>query len=720
MKEPQPKESFDTSNIPDFKLALFKSGSTPVGRVRGPNSWNSRGDTIELETGTQVFRARSISTFPLAPGGGRHLDPITERYAGLVYNDRSIFAVASGCKPGPAKYLQAADTAVNAFVQSLAGCQSKITTTRNALSRMRSAMKYANECINLKDNPDDVGSTTLLGVMVLPLRKESSATLSGSNNPAKWAVISLTLGNNKLFHYCVRTDKIAEISGTLSPPRSLDQIQETGGRLGSMTDILFTDLRVAVTLAEERDLLICLTSSGHLNLHPYFLGLTAKDVGLPYERWKDVPRDQHLGMEEFVQHTLRDLVNDVAPMPGPVVDRILRHQLHLTRPTRRQEASHTSRSRISPSRERPGYLGHSTCVCYLIPPVHGESYIASPMSVSYGIPFHNVNRWEWTYFFNLPNNEGGLPPFSIWDVLLQRAPALTTDLLKQRRIDQFVQHYLKLSDTELQARMYIQDDHHRYVDIKYRTHRDRTLSARTWTRVLKLQLTRDSTKHDLIQALRGGLEGVCPTLREKNIDSMLNTVDPTRHLLTLMGQSSVISLAKYGSIIGLLSGDLTIKQADFDLIGHGNKCFGKFRGIWIHGEKLAYLRDFVKYFTPDPEKDGEESYRMSLSEFLLSIYLAFPDRPSSRPSMAVLPSFSITNSPPSTPPHTPPTTPPSTPKGISPSKSRPSPRIPELFVGSDSSSNSNSGSRTMAHRLFVDNSSSSSSERPLASPRKHL
>eukprot|EP01105_Mastigella_eilhardi_P009533 TRINITY_DN224_c2_g1_i1.p1 TRINITY_DN224_c2_g1~~TRINITY_DN224_c2_g1_i1.p1 ORF type:complete len:1437 (+),score=327.44 TRINITY_DN224_c2_g1_i1:298-4311(+) len=124
--------------------------------------------------------AQTISTYPVSTVDKIRLgDPICDQYRVIVDHECVIFAVADGCNWGN-KPKMAASNASTAFIEFVRENCCKASTVKDLGGIVLDGLIRANRSISShileEEMTDSVGTTTMLGGVIVPLNEEESAT----------------------------------------------------------------------------------------------------------------------------------------------------------------------------------------------------------------------------------------------------------------------------------------------------------------------------------------------------------------------------------------------------------------------------------------------------------------------------------------------------------------------------------------------------------------
>jgi len=195
---------------------------------------------------------------------------------------RTIAIVADGCNWGE-KPRKAAEKATTCFADYLLEHQAEATTTHYVARLISRAFAIAHHSI-LEGAKDlwDVGTTTLLGGLVVKLKEPLREDRDGVIVSCKYAYIWGSVGDCKGFHYSASQKKFRDI--TSANRLGTTSARDCGGRLGPTGTEGLPDLRnfrIDLTPCEEDDILILVSDGVHDNLEPMQIGLKPLQVAYP-------------------------------------------------------------------------------------------------------------------------------------------------------------------------------------------------------------------------------------------------------------------------------------------------------------------------------------------------------------------------------------------------------------------------------------------------------
>ena len=157
-------------------------------------------------------------------------DPICDRFLVQLLPKRSIALVADGCNWGE-KPRKAAEKASNSFADYLLEHQAEATTTHYVARLITRAFSVAHHSI-LEGSRDswDVGTTTLLGGLLVKLQEPLLEDRDGEIIACNWAYIWGSVGDCKGFHYSASQKTFRDI--TSANRLGTSSARDCGGRLG--------------------------------------------------------------------------------------------------------------------------------------------------------------------------------------------------------------------------------------------------------------------------------------------------------------------------------------------------------------------------------------------------------------------------------------------------------------------------------------------------------
>jgi len=355
-------------------------------------------ETEDVYSISDVVSARTVSTYPLMPGGKkRQGSPICDQYYVQAQPDRLFVCVADGCNWGE-RPRDAARAAAKAFVTFAVEHFIASYDVRECGKMLLSAMKSAhNSIIANKDDLWEAGTTTLVGGVVIPLMpppcpEGSPAPSEQDKSNIEYGICLLSIGDCKCFLWESATGKVRDI--TVDNRGNLLDPTDPGGRLGPTVGGGQPDTRNLTLFFErchENDVIMLCSDGVHDNLDPSSLGvdpevLSPKFAGKNWDEACKLDYDLAASVKRnFSAQRLADLMNgkgslfttDFGPLKsdaaGPTVSKgkdlnleevatdITEYCLRVTQSSR--DFMENSRDKLPKDYKRyPGKMDHTTCV----------------------------------------------------------------------------------------------------------------------------------------------------------------------------------------------------------------------------------------------------------------------------------------------------------------------------------------------------------------------
>jgi serine/threonine protein phosphatase PrpC len=357
MAKQYPIEATLYAELPKYKVTS----------LRGSGMWKVDGDDYEeLDLST-----RSISTYPLLPGGEKDGDPIADRLYVQRHENRALLAVADGCNWGKRPQM-AAKNAVAALAAYFNERQADIRDLHDAghfLLRSFSEAHYS--IVQGKEDIWEAGTTTLLGILILELEP-------GEGIP-KWGLLCGSVGDCKAFHVNMKTREILDI--TSGNRDNVKDSRDPGGRLGPYEGHGWPDLRnlrLYFSPAVEDDIIVVVSDGVHDNLDPQTLGKFPADLNLPQKTWEELTTDGlHRAKANYMKTLLGELIfNNGGPVtPTSITESLMKHCWAVTAKSREFMEKNPNKKQPTDYVGFPGKMDHTTCISFVIgkPPVHSNS-----------------------------------------------------------------------------------------------------------------------------------------------------------------------------------------------------------------------------------------------------------------------------------------------------------------------------------------------------------
>jgi len=347
-------------SIGKYKVANCTSASSIIAFVGPPD-----------EGGEQSYNgyvsARSISNYPRKTLKSKETvgDPICDRYAIVLYENRSIIALADGASWGE-RPKKAAITASKKFAEYMRAHHKEITDTHDAADIMLKAFRTAHEGIleEVKFDPNDAGTTTLLAGMEFELS-------SPADKGYHWVFTAVSLGDCKAYH--VSKGNLNEI--IVRNRHTTTDVKDPGGRLGPFGPAELADLRNLTVLSqpcEEGDIIFICTDGVHDNFNPHILGKKPQHISLnlSHNNWEeqDMDKKEHAMAEvakdhwstRLMEHLVKD--DDVSQL----VNKLIEHCQIVTEKAREFMENHPNQRQQEDYEQFPGKMDHATVVALRI------------------------------------------------------------------------------------------------------------------------------------------------------------------------------------------------------------------------------------------------------------------------------------------------------------------------------------------------------------------
>jgi hypothetical protein len=345
-----PIEALLYEELPRYKVASLKG--TAVRKIDGEDADES------------FVSTRSISTYPMLPGGEKDGDPIADRLYVQLHPNRALVAVADGCNWGRRPQLAAQD-AIAAFSGYFNERQVKIKDLQDAGHFMlRSFCEAHNKIVEGKEDIWEAGTTTLLGALVLEFEPQHQ-------NEPRWGVLCASVGDCKAFMASMHLRQVIDV--TTGNRNNVTDTRDPGGRLGPYVGHGWPDLRnlrLYFTPCEEHDLLMIMSDGVHDNLDPMTLGKSPQDLLLPHSSWDELPHEQLCKAKaSYMKNLLEQLVFEGELSPLAITTRVMSHCMEVTRKSREFMERNPNKKQPTDYVEFPGKMDHTTCVSLLVGPI---------------------------------------------------------------------------------------------------------------------------------------------------------------------------------------------------------------------------------------------------------------------------------------------------------------------------------------------------------------
>ena len=295
----------------------------------------------------EELAARSISTYPMRPCGKvRDGSPVCDGYLARLRGSTAILCLTDGCGWG-ARSREASIKAKCGFVEYLDSHIDQCVKGPDIATTLLRALAAAHcKIIEGKDESSNVGTTTLLGGYVVPLKSAEA-----------FLFLFVSVGDCKAYLRKGATGKITDL--TCDSRSQNRDAKDPGGRIGAYEADRSPDLRnlsLNSCICERGDMLILVTDGVSDNLDPTLLGATVFDPMANKLQWS-CQKIEALLSNAAPKHFLR---------PVAVVNTLLSHCVTVTQASRDwHESGHLARV-PEDSTKFPGKMDHSTCMCLML------------------------------------------------------------------------------------------------------------------------------------------------------------------------------------------------------------------------------------------------------------------------------------------------------------------------------------------------------------------
>eukprot|EP01102_Stenamoeba_stenopodia_P017186 TRINITY_DN6125_c0_g1_i2.p1 TRINITY_DN6125_c0_g1~~TRINITY_DN6125_c0_g1_i2.p1 ORF type:complete len:684 (-),score=130.82 TRINITY_DN6125_c0_g1_i2:140-2191(-) len=562
-------EYVDWKDLPELRVAPTKR-NIHITKVQGPRSLaGGKKDFFATRNGEVVFKGRTVSTYPRFRGTARQGDPIADKFSALIYDNRSIIALADGCNWG-VRPLEAADKSITGFLSYMSANHLKIKTTREAGMHLYNALLKAHDQIikGKKDLFMESGTTTFIGSISFELKDRTP----------RWGVVTISVGESKLFLYSEKTKQITEV--TSGNRRDISDWRDPGGRLGPYIDKGQPDLRnlrYYFVECEDRDILLHLTDGVHDNFHPYYLGKSVKDLNLSQDTWEKAVVDHASSktVDSFICQNMTDLLNQAPATPVAQVNSLIRYSLESTKKVR-NHLTNNPKAKPPPanSADFPGKLDHATAVAFRLGRIDTEPVVS------------DREIFEWRVFCTPDQASSVLDP-----LLLKLAHRNTTlvDKLQRSAEEPFSEYYINIGSAD--AFISVSQD----LNAQFHITPKESGNVKFWISGESFPLSSSLNKKSLLRNIKSSVVNNLVVLRRVNaLTPKIERVNPTKDTIQVRGKRKQVSFGDFGNALRVLSGNLIVGQADIEIVGEGNNVLGNYKTIYLRSSKGDFLTEFVK------------------------------------------------------------------------------------------------------------------------------
>jgi serine/threonine protein phosphatase PrpC len=324
-------------------------------------------------------------------------DPIADVYSVRIYDNGACFAIADGCGWGPRSF-KAATKAIEGYSDYADKNIGSIENVRDAARFLLRAMCKAHEKIwEPPAHHWEVGSTTLLGAVLLKLDRDDSSDSESSFGPAPYVLVCSNIGDCKAFVISGGEDgEVYDV--TVESKRTVKEKCDPGGRIGPYLDGNpdTRNLLLSTIPIFPGDTIVLVSDGVHDNLDPETLGLplsksikrnvslaqkllkldvdeVTQKINIPpdYETnkaWEAITIEQsELLKTEYREHLVGEFFASGASAPSQLLAALFEHCTKSTKASR--EFMELDPSKVHPPdyEQYPGKMDHTTGVIYRVP-----------------------------------------------------------------------------------------------------------------------------------------------------------------------------------------------------------------------------------------------------------------------------------------------------------------------------------------------------------------
>lgn len=185
------------------------------------------------------------------------------------------------------------------------------------------AFMKAHEKILIGGEESEAGTTTLIGGIIAPLKKEKIV----DNHLFRWSFTTACVGDCTAIRYSWRDSEFKVIT---NKGRLSNDVRDCGGRLGPSRGDGAPDLRnlaLFSCLMEEGDIVISLSDGIFDNLDPEFLGMSPSELGIDLPSWEDAEAQNVQAVRDlktsFAEELMKEIVSrsrEKRPKDSPPID----------------------------------------------------------------------------------------------------------------------------------------------------------------------------------------------------------------------------------------------------------------------------------------------------------------------------------------------------------------------------------------------------------------
>jgi len=586
------------THLPNHTFASKKFHA--FARMGGPNSGVP--DTILDPEKKEILSAKSFSTIPKGDAAF-NITPISHRYFSALYSDKILVAITDG-GVGSSSSTEAAERALIGFLDYMHSVQGSLETTRDAAHALQRSFSGAHNSICQVKESKTHGTSQLFGGLLVKLQEKAE-------HP--WAFICCSVGHIKAF--CRKKD------GTLvdiTQNNYLYRVSTPLGRLGPCLEGSFpdlTNLRLYYYPCEEDDILLFATMGIHANFHPQQLGKSPSHLNIQASEWKEIATNEK-GKEtlnKFICDGLNKVLakNNEETKLSEMLTRLGNHVVNLTQPIR----DFMEKNDVTPDKlnleTHPALLDHCTALTF---PVRKFITMQQAKIQDLGIPASAINRhWKWHAFIP-PKSGSSTFDFDVFEYLETCNPAMK-QILEEQKYEEFEECYINVNDGDIEVRQ----EKPLVMQVWVRSKASPDLCVEKWDFAgeIDMQKNKPNSKAELGYSFSNLLRQREVDRRKVSeaVDSLLN-LDTSKNVFVIKGKRRKIHFEQFGSAFKIMSGDMTITQAEIVINSVGGDSKGPHRFVQICSKKEASIANFIARF---PHND--EWVTCSISEFLL------PDEP---------------------------------------------------------------------------------------------
>jgi hypothetical protein len=589
-------------------------------------------------------------------------DPICDVWSVKLWQHCALFVLASGTGWGQ-RSLNSAQTACQAFTDAVSSTLHNVGNVEAAESLVQRGIRKAHDAImapvhSKRAEVEEVATATLTGVLAVELLDDdkyqsavarysssssnaaaaSSSSSSSSSDPQRWAVLTVTVGDNMAFV----VDSLGAHSLVRGFRSTASGVSDRCGKLGpeSGFDPDLRNMMVRMALARSGDLLVLTTPGVNNNLDPFYLAPNERSGALGCEDdMRALMEARHGGVVARLGALLSS--SSAAPLSaGTAAEALRKHVRAETKTMRRWMLDHPRQALPKTAGAMiPGWLGHASALLYRLGRIDLLDDVVDARIAPFAAgsaPF--ASRYHWQCFVPLGGSSATVDLFARVEERCQPALAQLARDAALAADDSSMSFWHVSSDIYMM--LGADDDaatpHVRALEFRVRMPSKQDAAAKAqkdekgaiaeqlqrWTASTTMHV--DERSHsllDIAQSARNWLVfDAQPRFSHQRAVELLEPLaelDEHRSTSVTVARRRRAALADLGALFGVLSGALAFEQDDIVLASGAS-----YRRLLVSSTKPSYLVRFVGQLALGDLAKRETAVYGDMAHFLATLQQA--------------------------------------------------------------------------------------------------